>query len=275
MTKYMSPMPSAKLGPQARRFLATMASGGRRLLRTEEAYEFWPSTDVARQALSRLVRSGWLERIERGLYLIVPLEAGPEGHWTEDPMVIAAQLVPSGAVGYWSALHYWGMTEQIPRTVFVQSRSRKHRSQLTLLGIRYQFIHIVERKFFGTVKQWTRGIEFTITDREKTLVDALDRPDLCGGIPALATALTAGAGMDWDVLDGYLRQFGSGAVFKRLGYLAEALDVPIPEAERRIAAWRKQLSQGTALLDPRGPRKGPIDSRWRVRVNLTGLVRKR
>jgi len=268
-------MASARFGPQARRFLATMAGGGRRLLRTEEAYEFWPSKDVARQALSRLVRSGWLERIERGLYLIVPLEAGAEGHWTEDPMVIAAQLVPRGAVAYWSALHHWGMTEQIPRTVFVQSRSRKHQSRLTLLGVRYQFIHIVERKFFGMVRQWSRGIGFTITDREKTVVDALDRPDLCGGIPAVAAALTAGAAMDWDVLDGYLRQFGSGAIFKRLGYLAEALDVPIPGAERRIAAWREQLSQGTALLDPRGPRKGPIDSRWRVRVNLSGLVRKR
>jgi len=242
---------------------------------TEAAYAFWPSRDVARQALSRLVSNGWLERIERGLYLIVPLEAGPEGRWTENPMVIADQLVPSGAVAYWSALHYWGMTEQMPHTVFVQSRSRKHRSQLTLLGVRYQIIYVVERKFFGMVKQWSRGIEFTITGREKTLVDALDRPDLCGGIPAVVTALTAGAGMDWDVLDGYLRQFGSGAIFKRLGYLAEALDVPIPEAERRIAAWRKQLSQGTALLDSRGPRKGPIDSRWRVRVNLTGLVRKR
>src|SRR3972149_6150557 len=109
MTENISSMPSAKLGPQARRFLATMAGRGRRLLRTEEAYEFWPSTDVARQALSRLVRSGWLERIERGLYLIVPLEAGPEGHWTEDPMVIAAQLVPSGAVGYWSAPPSWGV----------------------------------------------------------------------------------------------------------------------------------------------------------------------
>ena len=275
MTKYMSPMPSAKLGPQARRFLATMASGGRRLLRTEEAYEFWPSKDVARQALSRLVKSGWLERIERGLYLIVPLEAGIEGHWIEDPMVIAAQLVPSGSVAYWSALHHWGMTEQIPRTVFVQTRSRKHRSQLTLLGVRYHFIYVVERKFFGMIKQWSRGVAFTITDREKTLVDALDRPDLCGGIPAVAAALMAHPPLDWDVFDGYLRRFGSGAILKRLGYLAEALEVSIPEAERRLTAWRKQLSQGTALLDPRGPKKGPIDSRWRVRVNLSGLVRKR
>ena len=36
---------------------------------------------------------GWLARIERGRYLIVPLEAGPDRVWTEDALVIASYLV--------------------------------------------------------------------------------------------------------------------------------------------------------------------------------------
>src|SRR3972149_9609474 len=108
---------ATKLGPTARRFLVTMAGADRRLFRAEDAAKFWSSKKTASDALSRLVDDGWLERIERGLYLIVPLEAGPGRQWTEEPQGIASQLAPQGAVAYWTALHHWGMTEQVPRTM--------------------------------------------------------------------------------------------------------------------------------------------------------------
>ncbi len=262
---------SNKLPPQARRFLATMAARGRRIIRTEDAYEFWSTKNVARQALSRLTRSGWLQRVQRGLYLIVPLEAGTEGGWTEDPKIIAAQLAPEGAVAYWSALHHWGMTEQIPRTVFVQTKSRKHNSRVTLLGVRYEFIFVVPRKLFGVTKQWSRGSEFNITDREKTLIDALDRPGLSGGMSVVVGALRTADQLDWNALDAHLDRFASGAVYKRLGYLVETLDIPIPDAQNRLVAWLQSRSKGVSLLDPGGPKYGRINTQWRIRVNTSGL----
>lgn len=252
-----------------------MAGTNRRLFRAEEAFAFWSSKEIARKALSRLVKDGWLERIERGLYLIVPLEAGLDGHWSEDSMVIASQLAPNGAVGYWTALHHWGMTEQIPRTVFVQTPKRKSRSRLTVLGVGYKFVFVTGRKFFGVAKQWSDGIEYRITDREKTLVDALDRPDLCGGLPVLAGSFGNAGDLDWDRFDSYLKRFSSGAVYKRLGYMVERLEVPLPEAPRRLTVWRRRMTTGVAFLDPRGPQKGPINNRWRVRVNVSTLERKR
>lgn len=69
-------------GPNARRFLAAMAEQDKRVFNLEDALPYWPSPHMARKALSRLVKGSWLERIERGLYMIVPLEAGPEGRWS-------------------------------------------------------------------------------------------------------------------------------------------------------------------------------------------------
>lgn len=262
-----------KLGPKARQFLATMAGADQRLFRAQDAATFWSTRKTASDALSRLVHDGWLERLERGLYLIVPLEAGPERKWTEDPKVIASKLAPEGAAAYWTALHHWGMTEQVPRTTFVQTRKRKHRSRITVLGVRYEFIIITRWKFFGVAQQWSDGAEFRITDREKTVLDALDRPDLCGGLPVVAGALADSDGLDWDRLDQYLKRLDSGAIYKRLGYLVETLEVPVRDISSRLAGWRAQCSKGVALLDARGPRKGPIDTRWRVRINLSGLER--
>lgn len=101
------------------------------------------------------------------------------------------------------------MTERVPRTVFVQTLRSKSRSRLTVLGVRYEFILIISRKFFGVTKQWSSGAESRITDREKMLIEALDRPDPCGGIPVVAGALADPGRLDWDRFDTYLRSFSS------------------------------------------------------------------
>jgi predicted transcriptional regulator of viral defense system len=259
------------LGSQERLFLTSMAGEGNRIFRVEAARSYWSSDRQTRKALSRLERKGWLKRLERGLYLIVPLEAGPEGHWSEDPLVIATQLVQEGAVAYWSAFHYWQLTEQVPRTFFVQTLRQRNPAQTEIQGVTYRFVWITEKKYFGVRTQTSEGIQFSITDREKTLVDACDRPDLCGGIVQVAQGLQSGEPVDWDQLERYLERMGSGAVYKRLGYLIEHLDFPIPEKEARLASWQAQLTQGIALLDLGGARSGPVRTKWRVRVNAPAL----
>jgi predicted transcriptional regulator of viral defense system len=248
-----------------------MAGEGRRIFRIAEARPYWSSGQQARKALSRLERKGWLRRLERGLYLIVPLEAGTEGHWSDDPLVIATQLVLEGAVAYWSALHYWNLTEQVPRTVFVQTLRQRNPSQTAIQGVNYKFIWISEQKYFGVRTQTSEGLQFTITDREKTLVDACDRPDLCGGIMQVAQSLQSGEPVEWDLMETYLGKMGSGAIYKRLGYLIERLAISIPEKEARLARWQAQLTQGIALLDLGGARTGPVRTKWRLWVNAPAL----
>ena len=172
---------STRLGPQERLFLTSLAGEGRRIVHIVDALPFWSSAHQTRKALSRLERKGWLRRLERGVYLIIPLEAGPEGKWSEDPLVIAAQLVPEGAGAYWSALHYWNLTEQVPRTVFIQTITRRNAPTSEIMGVHYRFVTIKEERFFGTLSRTVNGLPFRITDREKTIIDSIDRPELSGG----------------------------------------------------------------------------------------------
>ncbi|MFQ5946950.1 MAG: type IV toxin-antitoxin system AbiEi family antitoxin domain-containing protein [Anaerolineae bacterium] len=271
MIKNIVPQQDDRLGPRERRFLAGLAGEGKRVFRLDDALPYWPSRHAARRALSRLEAKGWLQRLERGLYLIVPLEAGPAGRWSEDPLVIAAQLDPKGAVGYWSALHYWGMTEQFPRTTFVQTTRRRHTPRIEILGVRYRFVVVVRRKAFGIVTRASEGLEFRVTDKEKTLIDACDRPELAGGIPQIVEALRSGVPLEWETVDDYLARFGSGAVYKRLGFLIERLDVQVPDSPTRLERWRGARSQGVAKLDPGGSDEGRIDTSWSVKVNVRGL----
>ncbi|NLZ30606.1 MAG: hypothetical protein GX885_07685 [Methanomicrobiales archaeon] len=207
--------------------------------------------------LSRWEDRGFVERIERGKYLIIPLE-GEKGRYTLHEFVIASHLVKPSAMAYWSALHYHGLTEQIPMTVFVQTTARKKRSQLEVFGVNYRIVRVKPEKFFGLKKEWIEETPITITDREKTIIDCLDRPGYAGGIVEVAKAL-GDTSLDRESLSQYARRIGNDAVIRRLGYLGEragiSLDLPPP------------ASRNYPLLDPVMPHQGEIDPGWRLVIN--------
>jgi len=229
----------------------------------------------ASKLLHQLQESGWVARIIRGKYLIVPLEAGPESAWSEDSLLVASHLAEPAAVAYWSACHYWNWTEQVPRTVFVQTPQKKMHNTKTVLGVRYRFVRVQPTKFFGTVKRSAGQGQFTVTDREKTLVDALDHPELCGGIGQVVEMLpTAAQAVNWERVEEHLKRLGSGAAYKRLGALVEHLGekARISDRAARIERWHSLLTGGYAPLEPRRPMIGPANARWRVRVNVPGVL---
>ena len=108
-----------------------------------------------------------------------------------------------------------------------------------------------------------------ISEREKTILDCLDRPGLCGGIAEAVKGLWYGfrqEELDPDKLTLYVERMGNRTLFKRMGYLCEVLE--LPDLGSSIGQWRARLSKGFSLLDPSLPGSGPYDTRWRLRVNI-------
>lgn len=246
-----------------------LASGGKGIFTIKEARDFWGSPHNARIAVHRLVRKGWLVAIERGKYLIVPLEAGVSRKWTEDSFIIATALVEPAVISYWSALKHWNWTEQIPRVVYVQTTTRKKRLRRKVLGVQYEFVTIPKTKFYGFAKEWRNGKLVLITDKEKTLIDCADDVERAGTVEELAKAVKSAAKeISWERMDEYLRQFPNGAARKRLGYLFETLVPSLPApAHELLESWQQALSAGVALLQPAGRPDGKTVTRWRILIN--------
>jgi predicted transcriptional regulator of viral defense system len=250
--------------------LAHLAGKGKEIFTIKDGYAYWDGDPNTPFRLRDLEEKGWLERLERGKYLIIPLEAGPEREWTENAFVVAGHLVQPAAIAYWSALHHWNLTEQVPRVTYVQTTARKFQRQKEVLGLRFRFVTVTPRKFFGLHREFVDHRQFQVTDREKTLLDCLDRIDLAGGIPEVMKALRTDVnGFDWSRVNDYLERFGSGAIVKRVGFLVEAMQLDIPERSERLAGWADRITAGLAVLDP-SSRRPPhrIATRWRLRVNV-------
>lgn len=211
--------------------------------------------------LNILLREGFLRRIAKGIYTL-SLEPGRASSPHE--FLLGQLLVPNGAVAYWSALNYYGLTEQIPRTVFIQTPVKRGYKELLILdGKRFRVVVVRPEKFFGirTIRLGRR--EVRITDPEKTIVDCLDKPKYCGGVIEVVKALK-NARLDYEKLLEYAERMKSKAILKRLGFLSEKLGLGI-ENEIQLSENDKK---SFAFLDPSMPSGGRFSYRWGLRINV-------
>lgn len=270
----MSPVQKniTQLGPREAEFLMNVASKGNGHFTIETAMEFWSSAHVAHNKLTQLVKKGWISRIERGKYVVIPLEAGPLRQWAQDEYIVAQILVQPSAIAYWSAIRHWNWTEQIPRVVYVQTAKRKKKRQEQFLGVTYRFVMVPPHKFFGNVKEWREGSQVFVTDKEKTLIDCANDVERAGGIQELIKAVRESAHeISWERLTEYAAKFNNGAVLKRLGFLFEKFTGDLElTAKNTLEQWQGSLTQGVVPLNPSLPKAGTISTRWKI-LNNAGI----
>ena len=253
------------LNPTDAYLLTTLSQQGHDVFTPQEAAAVLGSTSAdVRKRLHYLVKKGWLRRLEKGKYLILPLSAGPAGEYALDELAVAAHLVTPYYVSYWSALRYYGYSEQAGPTVYLATTQR--RQPLTLNGVAYRFITVRPHKFFGDRREWLGPHAVQMAEREKALADCLDRPDLCGGVVEAAKAVWRGRKeLNWSKVYAYGRQMGNSSILKRLGFLLELFELGTPDLLAQVQA---DLGAGYTMLDPLYPPEGRHDSRWRLVVNL-------
>jgi predicted transcriptional regulator of viral defense system len=247
--------------------LSQMSEKGKNIFTLKDIIEINIPYINAKQIASRLNRKGWLKPLSRGTYLIIPLEAGAEGKYSEHEFVIASHLIEPYYVGFWSALQYHGLTEQVPVTVFVVTTKHVIDRSRVIFDNKYRFVTVAEKKFFGFDRVLIANSAVNVSDRAKTIADCLDHPEYCGGISEVAKALEASRGIGLDEIVDYGVRMGNSAVLKRLGYLAELLGV---EAQKDVLdRMHRGIKKGYSLLDPLGRREGRRLMRWGLIVNVS------
>ena len=195
---------------------------------------------------------------------MIPLSSGEARSPQLHEFLIAMELISPAAIAYWSALNHHGMTEQIPRTVFVATNHHVQKSTRETLGVNFQIVSVQPTKFFGIETDWINEQPFSVTDKEKTIIDGLDLPKYVGGVGEIAKALA----QSWNELNeeklrDYAVRIGNTAVGKRLGFLMEALALGSSDALRTMLS----LGAGYSPLDPTLPRKGKHSRRWGLLIN--------
>lgn len=227
--------------------------------------------------LSHLEDKGWLLRVEKGTYVVVPRAA--RRTWHEHPFIVAAAMAPDPYyISYWSALSFHNLTTQMPRLVAVAipAGRRRHRSHLVFQGDTYHFVSRSSATFFSISRHTLIGlngaahIEVAIAAPEKAILDALDDERFSGGmgevIEALRRGLANGAINPQRLTDDAVRYPNRGLV-NRLGYLLARSAAPSDMLTTLHAAVRR--NGYPPYLSSVAPRAGAHrDATWNVLVNI-------
>ena len=231
------------------------------------------SLDWARKLLNRLMHKGILSHIGKGKYVVISSDVlHKRKSFINDPQFVVDQLMAIEKkeyyLAYLSAAHLYGILHQLP---FVTQVALLKRHQTIKLGnTKIQFITIQKRKFFGVTEMKYGENLIRVSDLEKTLIDCLDRFDLCGGIEEVARTISSAI----DRVNGkkiikYIKQMDNQSLTQRMGFILEKLEkkgIHIPEN-----IIEKLSTMGNfipCLLDPHSPRRGKKSEKWNLIENV-------
>ncbi len=135
------------------------------------AHEFGKA-GITAATLARAVRDGEVLRIGRGLYELPETESDPDIALAE-----VAKRIPRGRICLVSALAYHGLTDQLPRKVWVAIGAKDWEPKVDYPKIRIvRFrLHYLE---YGVERHTIAGVTVPVYSVAKSLADAFRNPKL-------------------------------------------------------------------------------------------------
>ncbi len=235
-----------------------------------DVLETFPDKDRSylSKVLVDMINTGMLMKLSRDLYFIIPLNADPETY-SPDSRIVAKSIMKGKEyyMAYATAMNIHGLTDQPGTRMMVATMRQKQPSTRNIYGREFQFVYHKFSSFFGYEETWISMREqVMVSDLEKTIVDAVSKPQFCGGIIEVGKAIYQSIERtDLEKLFYYLVRNGRHAAKKRYLFLSDLLGL---EWTLEHEIMRNDTGSSISLLDPSGPDKGVKNSRFGLKINI-------
>ena len=201
------------------------------------------SKEKAYNLIKALKRKNAIKAIKAGLYAL-------EG---TNELIIGSYLNWPSYLSFWSALGYYGYSDQLPKTIFYAST--KYRKRVN----NYKYAVISKKRFFG----YTKIGSIMIAEKEKAIIDSLLFPKYAGGIKELIACVEKSINdLNKEKLLDYAIKIKSKAVLRRLGFILELIGY-----DNILRAIRKNIGKGYELLDPSLNKRNNLNKKWLLGIN--------
>ena len=221
---------------------------------------------IYRKYVRRLVKAGKMERVRRGLYVVLsPLES-PDAH-VGDKFLIASKIRDEYYLGFHTALEYHGCAQSLFNEAYVcvKAGDRFDRFRYD----RFYFAPVfVEDTQLGVEDRLHRGKVLRVSTKERTFIECVDRVWYAGGWEEALKSLEDLRGLDFEKLTDLLENMGKGILVRRVGYVLEFLKGRSPFYE----GLEEKLLDGLAQRVSRSPHylvrgeSGPFNERWNLYI---------
>ena len=261
------PTPKKTLGPVSIRLIQALRREGKNIFTLADATGILAKSRVeTAKFLSGLVKREVLARIKSGVYII--LNIGEEEAQMSNWPILARELASPNEyfISHYGAMRLHGMTTHPLLHVYITIPKRQRTKKIN--NITYHFIYSKETYFWGACVYWASKQEkVMVSDIQKTILDGLARPELCGGLIEVIRGIwLKQKEIDWNKLLKYSKKFQTKSAIKRLGFILESLNL----GEDIVERLNKQISElnDYVLLDPHGDQRGKYLKRWKLKINI-------
>ena len=174
---------------------------------------------------------------------------------------VSTSIVVPSYVSFWSALSFYGFTEQ--QVNAIQLVSPKQEKNFVLAGHRVEITVFRPKRFFGYVRE--RG--FNIATKEKAIIDSLYMPEKSGGLEEVVKCMqNAWKELDKKKLIQQFLRFGNKSLCARAGYLIEKLGLNANTEK----LW-KNIPKCFVKLDPTLAKTHKYNKKWKI-IENQGIV---
>lgn len=256
------------LGSRTSRLFSGVHDTGKTVFNLDAASSLMGVTrSQAASLLYAAAKRGLVTPVKRGLYNLVPFELGSATFHLEDRYVLVRESLGDRPYffSHASALDIHQLATQPNFDVYATSPVR--RKNMNIGGSMTHTVWVPPGRFFGQQSVKVGNVTLSVSDVERTLVDAVSIPNYCSGFIEVAKAFfMAKAKVDSAKLVAYALDYGKWSVARRAGYLLECFGMAPQSVLDGLAG---SLPAGYSKLDPDLPKKGASSAKWGLILNVS------
>lgn len=178
----------------------------------------------------------------------------------ENKFAVATNTFIPSYVSFWSALSFYGFTEQ--QVAVIQLASTKQFKKIKLKEIIIQPITVKPKKFFGYIQE--NG--FSIASREKALIDSASNFKYVGGFAEFTKCFqNAWDEINKDLFVRYLLKINNNSLNSRIGFLIERLNLSIQK--KLLQDIQMKCSSGFIKLNIAKKHSQNYNKKWKIIIN--------
>ena len=222
-------------------------------------------------------KQGHILRIRRGIYYSVPKGTDPT-HCPVDPFLVASKMAKDAVIAYSSALDLHGKLHTTQSRVIYLTKKRVMAS-FDFRDIKYQAVAIpsalktANQEIFGVRSMDRLGQQVLVTSLERTFVDVLDRPYLCGSWEEIWLSLEGIEYLDLDQVLKYALLLANSTTIAKLGFFLETHQEALMIPEHYLEELRKACPTKPHYMDRIQNQPQKMIAKWNLVVPLSLINR--
>jgi predicted transcriptional regulator of viral defense system len=216
--------------------------------------------------LKHYLKTDRLKLASRGVYAVVP-PCVSAVNFQPDPFLVALAARNDAIFSFHSALEILGAAHSAWNQCTIYSSRRRHPIVMNNQSI--LFLHDpgsfakAGARYLGTRKVERRGRLLAVTGPERTLLDGLRRPRLCGGVEELIESTKGFPVLDLDLLVTLLRRCKFANLWAAAGWFLERFQKYFNVPESLLMEIESNRPRSPQYLE-KGSRGGILAARWNL-----------